>query len=176
MKIQAANKGSEPSFQKFVVYPGSFDALKKSKYFPPKTDVNYKNYLLTFYKGLKQIKKNAEQNNIYDVVLKPDSLGGGKLVIEREGKEQAGFSTSFENLFDIEKYIPQKKLTPQQEPNILRRYLKNYFIDKSNKKLEQEPINYKLVFDTITKKIARYADEADYLKELADIKRKERKM
>ena len=56
MRIQSINQSTTPSFQRFVVHPGSFEALKKSKFFPPKSDTNYKNYLMTFYKDLMKIK------------------------------------------------------------------------------------------------------------------------
>lgn len=170
MKIQSINQSTTPSFQRFVVHPGSFEALKKSKFFPPKSDTNYKNYLMTFYKDLMKIKKSSENNTLYDVVLKPNNSTGGKLVIEKNGREQTGFCSSFDELFNIEDYEPRKQITAKQEPNIIKRYFRNRYIAKSNKKLKQSPVNYMHVFDTITKKISKYAEEADYLQELALLK------
>ena len=179
MKIQSINPNQSqqqnPSFQKLVVKQGSFALLKQSKYFPDKSYPNYSENLRFFYQKLMKLRKTAEKNELYNVVLKPgQSLNSdaGKIVIENaSGVEQFGFSKSFDDLLRVREMEPKEILTEEQEPNFLDRWFQNWKIKRNNNKLENKRMEMGAFLDIIYKRIADAVNNAEYLAELHEIKK-----
>lgn len=178
MKIQPINPNKSqqqnPSFQKLVVKQGSFALLKQSKYFPDKSYPNYSENLKFFYQKLMKLRKVAEKNELYNVVLKPEKAlhpDGGKIVVENaSGVEQFGFSKSFDDLLRVQEMEPRKTLTEKQDPNFLDRWFKNWKIKRNNNKLEHKQMEMGAFLDIVYKRIADAVNNAEYLAELHEIK------
>lgn len=171
---QSFNQGQNPSFQKLIVKKGSFDALKQSKYFPERDYPNYAEHLRKFYEKLVQLKKTAEKNTLYNVVIKPENekfSRTGKMVIENsDGVEQYGFKSSFDDILSFPEMEPKKTLTEREEPNLFDRVFKNWQINRENKKLANKPLDMQKFLDTVYKKLEDMVNSADYLAELNKIK------
>ena len=179
MKIQSINPNQSqqqnPSFQKLVVKQGSFALLKQSKYFPDKSYPNYSENLRFFYQKLMKLRKAAEKNELYNVVLKPDKAlfpNSGKIVVENaSGVEQFGFTKSFDELLRVREMEPKEILTEEQEPNFLDRWFQNWKIKRNNNKLENKRMEMGAFLDIIYKRIADAVNNAEYLAELHEIKK-----
>jgi len=172
MNIQSNNQS--PNFQRLIFRKGSLEALKQCKNFQSKTVRENNESMLNFYKKLKEQKQAAGNNNMYNVVLKPDKNAGGsmgRLVIENaEGKEQTGFVTTFESLTDVETYKPKKLLSKKEEPNFVLRYFKNQSIKNSNKKMDRKAISFDRFLDIMLDRIRITIDNAEALKERSLLK------
>ena len=175
MKVQST--GTMPqqlSFRNLIIKQGSFDALKQSKYFPTEKFPNYNSDLRNFYKRLMQLKKQADRNPMYNVVVKPEenlSDKRGVIVIEnKEGREQEGFKEPFYELLRIRELEPHKYYTENDIPNILNRWYQNMLIKINNKKNEKKQIDLKEYLDIIYKRIESYVRSADYLFDLYKLK------
>ena len=172
MNLQSINTDTSGiSFQKLKIQQGSFKALKKSKYFPtPKNCPKYNETLLNFYIKLLQLKKRADKNELYNVIIKPEkSLTGnsGKVVIENaEGREQAGFVTQFDELLRIREFEPQKALTKEEVPNPLARWYKNKKIERNNKKIINDRLDFKKFLSIIYKRLEGIVHNAECLEDL----------
>ncbi len=174
MKIQSINQTPAPNFGKLVVKPGSFEALKQSKYFPDKSYPNYSKHLLNFYLQLLQLKKQAANNTAYNVVIKPgNKKGAGKVVIENsEGREQAGFITTFDELLRVRSMEPKQTITKEEEPSAYKRFIYNWQIKRSNKKLEKNPLKMDEYLNIVYNNIKNIIGNADCLTEMQKLKQK----
>ena len=178
MKIQPINPNQSqqqnPSFQKLIIKQGSFALLKQSKYFPDKSYPNYSGNLRFFYQKLMKLRKAAEKNELYNVVLKPDKAlfpNSGKIVVENaSGVEQFGFTKSFDELLRVPEMEPKRTLTEKQDPKFLDRWLRNWRIKRRNNKLEHKQIDMRAFLDIVYKRIADAVNNAEYLSELNEIK------
>lgn len=178
MNIQSINENPYPNigFKKLIVKEGSFRELRKSKYFPEESYPNYSENLKIFYKKLMVLKKRCDENQIYNVVIKPgaNSLqSSGKIVIEDAAskREQAGFKRTFEDLLRIETMEPQSQLSKTREPNIFKRAIKNWEIKQRNKKLEHKQMDMKEFLNIVYKRIEDIVQNAEYLTELHNLKK-----
>lgn len=122
-----------------------------------------------------KLRKTAEKNELYNVVLKPGqslNSGAGKIVIENaSGVEQFGFSKSFDDLLRVQEMEPRKTLTEKQDPNFLDRWFQNWKIKRNNNKLENKRMEMGVFLDIIYKRIADAVNNAEYLAELHEIKK-----
>ena len=176
MNIQTINQSQSINFQKLIINKGSFEALKQSKNFPDKNTENYSENLKHFYKKLMQLKKEAEKNELYNVVFYPDKMSSsanGKVVIENfEGKEQFGFTKSFERMLDIPSSELKHVLTTEEDSNFIDRFIKNWKIKKYNKKIKHNQLSMQEYLNIVYKRIKEMVNGADYLTELHKIKNK----
>lgn len=174
MNIQSINqtKSSDISFRKLTVRPGSFEALKNSKYFPDETYPRYHEHLLDFYKNLYQLKKRADKNLVYNVVIKPgDTRKKARIAIENsEGKEQSGFITPFDELLRIKSMEPKPLYTKQEDPRLIRRLFRNWQIKKNNNKLLNDQLNFKKFLNIVYKRIEKIVSNAECLTDLHKLK------
>lgn len=178
MRIQSINQSmsqhENPNFQKLIIKKGSFDALRQSQYFPERDYPNYRTTLKQFCKKLMGLKQFAENNTLYNVVLKPEGSAfakNGKMVIENaDGVEQCGFVVSFDDILSFPEMEPKKILTEQQNPHLFDRMLKNWKINRENKKLANKPLDMQRFLDIVYKKLEDMVNSADYLAELNKIK------
>ena len=177
MNIQSINTGTpQPNFQRLIIKKGSFAALKQSKYFPKnKNYLLYDNEMQTFYRQLIQLKKRADNNDLYNVILKPDRSINGKrgfVVIENnEGREQDGFKQSFKDLLQIREFEPKAYYTKKDMANPITRWYRNKQIAKNNKKIINSQINFKQFLNIIYKRIESFVNNAEYLADLHKIKK-----
>ena len=122
-----------------------------------------------------KLRKTAEKNELYNVVLKPGQFlnsDAGKIVIENaSGVEQFGFSKSFDDLLRVQEMEPRKTLTEKQDPNFLDRWFQNWKIKRNNNKLENKRMEMGAFLDIIYKRIADAVNNAEYLAELHEIKK-----
>lgn len=174
MRIQSVNQSPALSFGKLIVKPGSFQVLKQSKYFPDRSYPEYNKHLMNFYKQLLLLKKQSESNNLYNVVIKPDSKNNtGKVVIENsKGVEQTGFATSFEELLRVPSMEPKHKRSKKQEPSFIKRFIHNEQVRRSNKKLTNKQLKMDEFLNVVYKNIQDIIVNADYLSELQKLKQK----
>ncbi len=178
MNIQPINVNSDRNigFGQLVVQKGSFEKLKTSKYFPQENTLDYHEHLKAFYKQLMGLKKKCADNNIYDVVIKPEKNSinsNGKVVIENVAnrREQFGFSTTFEELLYVPTATPKDYLTKASEPNVLIRTIKNWNIKRQNKNIKQKQIGMKEFLNIVYKRIEIMVQNADCLMELHNLKK-----
>lgn len=179
MNIQPINVNSDHNvgFGKLVVQKGSFEKLKTLEYFPQENTLDYHEHLKAFYRQLMELKKKCADNNVYDVVIKPEKNSinsNGKVVIENAAnrREQFGFSTTFEDLLYVSSDTPKDYLTKANEPNTLIRTFKNWNIKRQNKNIKQKQIGMKEFLNIVYKRIEIIAQNADYLMELHNLKNK----
>lgn len=157
------------NFKKLIVKKGSFDALKQCKNFQCETYQANRPLMLNFYKKLLNQKRIADKNELYNVVFKPGIKGGnskGKVAIEdAEGREQFGFTTSFEQLTAIDTYIPLSHVTKEEEPNFWVRWFKNYLVNKQNKSMDKKAVDFETFLGMVMKRVEEIVNNAEYLKE-----------
>ena len=176
MNIQSVNTGTpQVSFHRLIIKQGSFSALKQSKYFPQnKNTPIYENNMHEFYRKLIQLKKRADNNEYYNVILKPDRKINGKqgfLVIENnEGREQDGFKQPFNELLRIRAFEPKEYYTSSEISNPINRWYKNRQIAKRNKQLINGEINLRQFLNIIYKRIESFVNNAEYLADLRKLK------
>ena len=179
MKIQPINQQTDNNigFQKLIVKKGSFNVLKNSKYFPDKSYPDYYNNLKSFCEKVIELRKECEQNELYNVVVRPNSkeLKGGIYIENADGVKQYGFFKSFEDIFDLEVKKQQKLLTKKQDPNFLNRLLKNWEIKRYNKKVAKNKVSMQEFLTSVFKHLKEMANNADYLTELHNIKKNKKK-
>lgn len=174
MKIQPISHPPVPNFGKLVIQPGSFDALKQSKYFPDKTYPDYGKHLLNFYKQLLHLKKQAASNSAYNVVIKPGNKKGvGKVVIENsEGRAQTGFVTTFDELLRVRSMEPKREITEREEPSIYKRLIQNWQIKRSNKKLANKHLKMEEYLNVVYNNLKDIVINADCLADMQKLKQK----
>ena len=177
MEIQSINQ-NPISFQKLIIKRGSFDALKAAKYFPKEDYPNYHKNLLDFYIKLNVLKKKCENNNVYNVVIKPhyeNMQYTGKIALEDSaGTEQCGFVHSFDEMVNL-KFIDKKPyLTEKDEPLFLERLFKNWEIRKINKQRAKGNISMTDFLDFIYSRIEQVTRDADALKNWNEIKQQKK--
>lgn len=180
MNIQPINQqqtNNNIGFKKLIVKKGSFDVLKNAKYFPDKSCPNYYKNLKSFCKKLIELKKESENNELYNVVIHPDSkdFKGGIYIENSDGVKQAGFFKSFAKIFDIEAKKPQRILTEKQDPNFLDRLFRNWKIKRYNKKVAQNKVEMQDFLASVYKHLQEMVNNADYLTELHNIKKNKQK-
>lgn len=172
MKIQSINQSPNPNFGKLIIQPGSFEVLKQSKYFPDKSYPNYSKHLLNFYKQLLQFKKQAMNNSVYNVVIKPDNKKGKVVIENAEGREQAGFITSFDDLLRVRSMEPKRTLTEKEEPSIYKRLIHNWQVKRSNKKLANKSLKMDEYLNIIYNNLKDIIVNADCLADMQKLKQK----
>lgn len=174
MKIQSINPPPAPNFGKLIIKPGSFEALKQSKYFPDKSYPDYNKHLLNFYRRLLDLKKEAMNNSTYNVVIKPENeKGKGRVVIENhEGREQSGFITSFDDLLRVRSMEPRMLLTSEQEPSPYKRIYHNWQIKRLNKKLAHKQLKMDEYLNVVYNNIKDIVTNADCLADMQKLKQK----
>lgn len=176
MNIQPINQQTNNNigFQRLIVKKGSFEALKKSQYFPSPSYPNYHEHLKNFYKKLMVMRKSMEHNDVYNVVIRPNSkeMKGGIYIENQEGRPQTGFFKSFDELLKVEAKEPVKLLTEEQDPNFFDRFFKNWKRKKYNKAVERKQVNMPEFLNLVLEHIQGMTRNADYLTELHNLKNK----
>ncbi len=161
-----------PSFQRLIIKRGSFEALRASKYFPSnKNNPIYDDAMHNFYKSLLQLKRRADNNDLYNVVIKPEKSltpgNTGKVVIEsKEGREQEGFKLPFSSLLKIHEFEPQKLLTKDDVSNVFVRWYRNIKIAKRNKKIINDSLDFRKFLSIIYKRVEEMVKNAECLSDL----------
>ena len=177
MNIQSNTTNSmQVSFNRLIIKKGSFDALKQSEYFPKdKNHPRYSDSMHDFYSKLIKLKRRAEENDLYNVILKPQNginEQDGCLVIENKaGYEQAGFKKSFSELMRVKDFEPKKFYTKSDISNPISRWYKNTQISKNNKKIMNQNPDLKQFLDVIYKRIEVFVNNAEYLADLHRLKK-----
>ena len=175
MNIQPINQQTNNNigFQKLIVKKGSFETLKKSQYFPDESYPNYHENLKNFYKKLMKLRKKMEKNDVYNVVIRPNSkeLEGGIYIENSEGRQQTGFFKSFDKLLEVEAKEPVKLLTKEQDPNFFDRFFRNWKRKRYNKQVERKQVNMPDFLNLVIKHIEEMTNNADYLAELHNLKK-----
>lgn len=175
MNIQPINQQTNNNigFQKLIVKKGSFNVLRNSEYFPEKSYPDYYKNLKLFCKKIMDLKKDCENNDIYNVVIRPSSkdFEGGMYIENAEGKSQFGFFRSFKKIFEVEAMKPKKLLTEKQAPCLLDRLFKNWKIKRYNNKVEHQQVSMQDFLTSVYKHLQDMVNNADYLAELHNIKK-----
>ena len=176
MEIQSFNTETPSvNFQRNKKKKGSFAALKSSKYFPQNRNTPlYDTNIRAFYSQLINLKKRADKNDLYNVILKPDKNVNDKhgfIVIEnKEGREQYGFKCSFNDILQISEFEPRSYYTKKDFPNPISRWFRNQQISKNNKKIINRQINFNKFLNIIYKRIESFVNNAEYLADLHKLK------
>lgn len=172
MKVQSINNTPTQSFGALIIHPGSFEALRHSKYFPDKSYPQYNQHLIKFCRKIVELKKISECNNAYNVVVKPDkSVHSGKIVIENsDGFEQTGFTRSFRSVFRVRSMEPAKKISKEQEPSLIKRFIYNQKVNIRNKKLTKKQLKMEDYLDIVANNVKEVVLNANYLASLREKK------
>ena len=175
MNIQPINQQTNNNigFQRLIVKKGSFNVLRNSEYFPEKSYPNYYKNLKSFCKKMRDLKKDCEKNEIYNVVIRPSSkdFEGGMYIEDADGNTQFGFFKSFKSIFEMESKKPKKLLTEKQDPRLLNRLFRNWQIKRYNEKVEQKQVSMQDFLTSIYKHLQDMINNADYLAELHNMKK-----
>ena len=175
MNIQPINQQTNNNigFQKLILKKGSFNVLRNSEYFPDKSYPGYYKNLKDFSKKLIDLRKECDDNELYNVVIKPSdrNSSGGMYIESREGIPQVGFFKSFDDLLQIDSKRTKKTITNDQVSNFFDRFLKNWKIKRYNKKVENKEVTMQEFLNSVYKNLKEMVNNADYLKELHNLKK-----
>ncbi len=165
----------EINFKRLIIKQGSFDILKQSKYFPQSQNHPlYDEQMQNFYKRLMQLKRRADKNDLYDVILKPDENINGNLghlaIVSKDGREQDGFKIPFDELLRVKEFEPKNSYTAEDIPNIFLRWYKNLQISINNKKIIHKHVNLEDFLNIVYKRIESWVKNAEYLSDLSNLK------